>query len=132
VAATEMLGERDFSALGADARGRTVRHLAELRVVRRGDLVEVRVTANAFLRRMVRSIVALLMEVGRGRLAPEAVEGVLAGGARALHGRAAPPRGLTLERVIYESATKSKKTKRVASPTRTARSTKESTGEQGT
>ena len=34
--------------------------------MRRGDLLEIRVTANAFLRRMVRSIVALLMEVGRG------------------------------------------------------------------
>ena len=32
--------------------------------------IEIRVTANAFLRRMVRSIVALLLEAGRGRLAP--------------------------------------------------------------
>ncbi len=105
-AAARMLGERDFAALGSDMRGRTVRHLAELHVVRHGDLLEIRVTANAFLRRMVRSIVALLVEVGRGRLEPEAVEEVLDGGARALHGRAAPPRGLTLERVIYASATK--------------------------
>ncbi len=105
-AAALMLGERDFAALGADARGRTVRRVAEVRVTARGDLVEIRVTANAFLRRMVRSVVALLMEVGRGRLAPDAVDGILDGGARALHGRAAPARGLTLERVIYESATK--------------------------
>ena len=67
-AAARMLGERDFAALGADARGQTVRHVTEMRIIRRGDLVEIRVTANAFLRRMVRSIVALLMEVGRGRL----------------------------------------------------------------
>jgi len=103
-AAARMLGERDFGALGADARGRTVRNIAEVRVTGRGALVEVRVTANAFLRRMVRSVVALLMEVGRGRLAPDAVDGILDGGARALHGRAAPARGLTLERVIYASA----------------------------
>jgi len=119
-AAARMLGERDFAALGADAGGRTVRHLAELRVVRRGDLVEIRVTANAFLRRMVRSIVALLMEVGRGRLAPDAVDRVLEVGTRALHGRAAPPRGLTLERVIYASATKSKN-ERTVRPARAAR-----------
>ena len=100
-AAARMLGERDFSALGADARGQTIRNIAEMRVIRRGELVEIRVTANAFLRRMVRSVVALLMEVGRGRLAPEAVDHVLEVGARALHGRAAPARGLTLERVIY-------------------------------
>ena len=130
-AADRMLGERDFAALGADARGRTVRHIAELRVVRRGDLVEVRVTANAFLRRMVRSIVALLIEVGRGRLAPEAVDRVLDRGARALHGRAAPPRGLTLERVIYRSATK-QKNERAASPMEAARPDQRITGEQGT
>ena len=131
VAASRMLGERDFAALGADARGRTVRHLAELRVVRHGDLLEIRVTANAFLRRMVRSIVALLMEVGRGRLAPEAVDRVLDQGARALHGRTAPPRGLTLERVIYASATKSKN-ERPASPPRAAPTNLGKTGEQGT
>ncbi len=129
-AARRMLGERDFSALGADARGRTVRHLAELSVVRHGDLLEIRVTANAFLRRMVRSIVALLMEVGRGRLAPEAVDGVLDAGARALHGRAAPPRGLTLERIVYRSA-KKQNTERNASPS-AAPMDQVSTGEQGT
>jgi tRNA pseudouridine38-40 synthase len=102
--AARMVGHRDYASLGSDVRGRTIRHLAEVRVRRRGDLVEVRVTANAFLRRMVRSIVAILVAIGKGRLAPEAVDGLLDGRGRALHGRAAPPRGLTLERVIYESA----------------------------
>jgi tRNA pseudouridine38-40 synthase len=103
-AAVRMVGERDFSSLGSHAHGRTVRELAEVRVTRRGDLVEIRVTANAFLRRMVRSMVALLLEVGRGRLAAERVDAILEGRARALHGRAAPARGLTLERVVYRSA----------------------------
>jgi tRNA pseudouridine38-40 synthase len=100
-AADRMVGERDFASLGADERGRTVRHLAEVRVSRRGDLVEVRVTADAFLRRMVRSIVAILMAVGRGRLAAEDVDRLLAGSGRALDGRAAPAKGLTLERIVY-------------------------------
>lgn len=103
-AAERMVGERDFGSLGSDVRGRTVRHLAEVRVTRRGDLVEVRVTANAFLRRMVRSIVAILLAAGRGRLVPEDVDRLLDGRDRALHGRAAPARGLTLERVVYGSA----------------------------
>ena len=103
-AAARMVGERDFASLGSDARGRTVRRLAEVRVTRRGDLVEVHVTANAFLRRMVRSIVAVLMAAGRGRLGVEEVDRILDGRRRALSGQAAPPRGLTLERVIYGSA----------------------------
>jgi len=107
-AAARMLGERDFAAMGADARGRTVRHLAELRVARRGNVVEIRATANAFLRRMVRSIVAVLLEVGRGRIDPASVETMMDEGRRALHGRAAPPHGLTLERIIYRSANEPK------------------------
>lgn len=103
-AAGRMLGERDFAALGSNSRGRTVRNLAEVRVTRRGGIVEVRVTANAFLRRMVRSIVAVLLEVGRGRLAPEEAAALLDRPDRALDGRAAPPRGLTLERIVYRSA----------------------------
>jgi tRNA pseudouridine38-40 synthase len=103
-AAERMVGHRDYASLGSDVRGRTVRHLVEVRVTQRGSLVEVRVTANAFLRRMVRSIVAILLAVGQGRLAPDAVDELLGGSGRALHGRAAPPHGLTLERVIYASA----------------------------
>ena len=103
-AAERLVGERDFAALGSHVHGRTIRHLAEVRITRRGELVEIRVTANAFLRRMVRSIVAVLLEVGRGKLAPSGVDGLLAASGRALHGRAAPPRGLTLERIVYASA----------------------------
>ena len=103
--AAELPGERDFAALGSNAEGRTIRHLREVSVVQRGTSVEVRVMANAFLRRMVRSIVALLLEAGRGRLAPGSVAGLLDAGERVLHGRAAPARGLTLERVIYSNTT---------------------------
>jgi tRNA pseudouridine38-40 synthase len=102
-AAAQLVGARDFAALGSDERGRTVRHLREVSVVRTGTSVEVRVTANAFLRRMVRSIVAILLEAGRGRLAPRSVAALLDAGERALHGRAAAAHGLTLERVIYSN-----------------------------
>jgi tRNA pseudouridine38-40 synthase len=104
-AAERLVGERDFAALGSHPHGRTVRRLDEVTILRRGDLIEIRVVANAFLRRMVRSMVAVLLEVGRGRLAAERVAELMASGEqsgiRALSGRAAPARGLTLERVIY-------------------------------
>jgi tRNA pseudouridine38-40 synthase len=128
VASERMLGERDFGSLGSHATGRTVRHLAEVSVRRRGDLVEIRVVANAFLRRMVRSLVALLLEVGRGRMAAEQVDDVLASPRRALHGRAVPARGLTLERVIYDTATNRMTT--TSAPKR--RRSNDRTGEQGT
>lgn len=106
-AAALLTGERDFAALGSHPQQRTVRRVEAVAVSGRGSAVEIRVTANAFLRRMVRSMVAVLLEVGRGRLAPGAVADLLAGGeharTRALHGRAAPAHGLTLERVIYSN-----------------------------
>jgi tRNA pseudouridine38-40 synthase len=129
-AANRMTGVRDFAALGTDEHGSTVRHLAEVRVTRRGDLVEVRVTADAFLRRMVRSIVAVLLAVGRGRLAAHDVDRLLATGGRALDGRAAPPHGLTLERVIYRSA--DNRDRVVAASGDGAAANQDKTGEQET
>ncbi len=114
-AAERMAGERDFASLGSHQHGRTVRHLAEVRVSARGDLVEVRATGDSFLRRMMRSIVAILLAVGRGRVAITEVDRLLAGEARALDGRAAPARGLTLERVIYPSARQLKQSTAAAS-----------------
>ena len=133
-AAARMLGERDFAALGADARGQTVRHLAEVRVIRRGDLVEIRVTANAFLRRMVRSMVALLMEVGRGRLAPEAVD------RRPRGGRSRPPRACgagagtdpRARHLRISHRTEHERTRRVAGDGGARQSHQDMTGEQGT
>lgn len=100
-AAARMVGERDFAALGSDARGQTVRHLAAVTVRQRGTLVEVTVEGNAFLRRMVRSLVAVLLAVGRGQMASADVEQVLEARQRALYGRAAPALGLTLERISF-------------------------------
>jgi tRNA pseudouridine38-40 synthase len=119
-AARLLTGERDFAALGSHPHGRTVRRLDEVTIVRRGPLVEIRVAANAFLRRMVRSMVAVLLEVGRGGLPPEQVADLLASGERsaerALSGRAAPARGLTLERVIYPRVAETNTNKEPGTP----------------
>ena len=125
-AARELVGERDFAALGSDARGSTRRRLSGIMIVRRGHLVEIRVTGNAFLRRMVRSIVAILIEAGRGKLAAAEIPSLLGAGERALAGRAAPARGLTLERVIYL------KTERTAETPEGRIGNEERTGEQAT
>ena len=100
-AADRLVGDHDFAAFGTDRHGRTRRSVKELKVRRRGELIEVTVVADAFLRRMVRSMVAVLLHAGRGRISPDTVSELLAARERALHGRAVPPHGLTLERVVY-------------------------------
>jgi len=59
------------------------------------------ITANRFLRNMVRAIVGTLLEVGRGRRSLLDFERVIAQKDRTLAGESAPAQGLFLERVMY-------------------------------
>lgn len=97
-AATALEGRHDFSPFGG-ADPQPVRTVHRLRVRRDGSTVTIDVRADAFLRGMVRRIVATLLAVGMGRLDASAVPGLLAAGAPALGGAAAPARGLCLRRV---------------------------------
>ena len=97
-AATAFEGRHDFSAVGG-ADPQPVRTVHRLRVRRDGSLVTIDVRADAFLRGMVRRIVAVLLAVGTGQLDATAVPGLLTAGRPALRGAAAPARGLCLRRV---------------------------------
>ena len=65
-------------------------------------LVELSIAANAFCHRMVRSIVATSVEIGRGRLDPEAALEILGRHDQSAGSGSAPPQGLTLMAVEYE------------------------------
>ncbi|MBF6605513.1 MAG: tRNA pseudouridine(38-40) synthase TruA [Chloroflexi bacterium] len=94
-----LVGRHDFSAFGAVDRG-PVRTLHRVRVRRTGSVVTVDVAADAFLRGMVRRIVAVLLEVGRGEMDGSAVAAALVAGRPALDGAMAPAKGLCLRRVV--------------------------------
>jgi tRNA pseudouridine38-40 synthase len=98
-AATALEGRHDFSAFGG-ADPQPVRTVHRIRVGRQGAAVTIDVRADAFLRGMVRRIVATLLAVGRGTLEASAVPGLLTAGEPALGGAAAPARGLCLRRVV--------------------------------
>jgi tRNA pseudouridine38-40 synthase len=105
-AARHLVGEHDFASFcrrpGVDRS--TSRHLRRLAVRRDGDVLTIRAVANSFLHQMVRSLVGTLVAVGEGTLDPDAMPAILAARDRAAAGRIAPPRGLTLDRVIYGRA----------------------------
>jgi tRNA pseudouridine38-40 synthase len=69
--------------------------------VTHGDMLILRITANRFLRGMVRSIVGTAVEVGRGSTTPGQFEEILAARDRGAAGATAPPHGLYLEAVRY-------------------------------
>ena len=108
-AARLFLGEHDwtaFSATQSDALSR-VRTVTELDVTEhvdekgRGRLVEIKASADGFLRYMVRSIAGTLLEVGRNELDEETILRALKSGDRSIVGATAPAHGLTLLEVHY-------------------------------
>ena len=98
-----LVGTHDFSsyrALGCQAKS-PVRTLHSLAVVRRGELIDIRVHANAFLHHMIRNIAGVLIAIGRGDRSVDWAAQVLAQRDRTQGGVTAPPDGLYLERVWY-------------------------------
>ena len=98
-AGSVLVGRHDFSAFGA-AHRQPLRTVHSVRVRRTGSLVTIDVAADAFLRQMVRRVVAVLLEVGHGRTNEEAVAEALASRRPALNGATAPAKGLCLKRVV--------------------------------
>jgi tRNA pseudouridine38-40 synthase len=98
VAADLLLGEHDFRAFTPTATQHEVfkRNVSSARWHRRGDALEFEITADSFLRHMVRTLVGTMVEMEPERIAP-----LLEGGARSEGGSTAPPHGLYLERVGY-------------------------------
>jgi len=62
-AGSALMGRHDFSAFGASHR-QPVRTVHSVRIRRAGSVVTIDIAADAFLRQMVRRIVAVLLEVG--------------------------------------------------------------------
>ena len=98
-AAVAFEGRHDYSAFGGSD-PQPVRTVHRVRVRRAGDLITIDVRADAFLRGMVRRMVAALLAVGRGALPEGSIAGLLAGATPALDGAAAAAKGLCLRRVV--------------------------------
>lgn len=100
-----LLGENDFTSFrSVECQSKTpMRNIMHLEVKRRGDLVLIDVTANAFLHHMVRNIAGVLMAVGARKKAASWVSDVLIAKDRKLGAETAPPYGLYLVDVTYPS-----------------------------
>jgi tRNA pseudouridine38-40 synthase len=100
----DLLGQHDFRAFraSADERTDTVRQLFRASVrTARGDarILELKVTGDRFMYRMMRIITGTLVDVARGALEPGAIRRALRSGSRDDLGVTAPPIGLYLEHV---------------------------------
>lgn len=105
-ACQSLIGELDFTSFRSiECQSKTpMRNVHHLQVTRRGDMVIIDITANAFLHHMVRNIVGVLMAVGSGRKPQVWVKDVLLAKDRKLGAETAPPYGLYLVDVVYPEA----------------------------
>jgi tRNA pseudouridine38-40 synthase len=102
-AARRFIGEHDFAAfrsLGSEEKT-TVRRVFVSEWSRDGKRFVYRVEAGGFMRHMVRTMVATMVAIGRGKLAPAQVTALIEARDRALVPASAPPCGLFLAEVRY-------------------------------
>jgi len=103
-AAALLPGRHDFSAFRASGSGNLnpVRQVLAARwQTHPGGWLRFTITATGFLRGMVRSLVGTMVEIGKGKAAPELLAELLKSGERRLAGPTAPAQGLYLVEVVY-------------------------------
>lgn len=104
-AAEALLGEHDFRSFSAANTSIQdfVRIIYDVRIERYGQQLHLVITGNGFLYNMVRIIAGTLWEIGIGKRQPEEMATIIAAKDRSQAGKTAPPQGLYLEKVGYES-----------------------------
>lgn len=106
--ATEhLIGTHDFSSFEASGSPRPHSHrtVHDARIFTQPEaIICFEITANGFLRFMVRNIVGTLSDVGIGKISPEGFKQIRLSRNRDRAGATAPAQGLFLVRVIYDEA----------------------------
>ncbi|MFH0920906.1 MAG: tRNA pseudouridine(38-40) synthase TruA [Fibrobacterota bacterium] len=103
-AARKLLGVHDFRYFSiATGEKSTICDIKKLEIHDTDDEIQITLCANRFLHKMVRMIVGLLIDIGRGKVELSYIDEVLSGKkVKRKKGFAAPAHGLCLVRVDYE------------------------------
>jgi len=103
--ASALMGTHDFTAFtpAETYHVRFEREVLDARWEERGELLELWIEADTFMRHMNRALVGTMLEVAGGRRSLEDFRRLLAGAHRSEAGPTAPAHGLYLASVRYES-----------------------------
>ena len=102
-AANYLIGQQDFTSF-SKLHTQTATNLCKITEARwrkEGNLLIFTLTADRFLRNMVRAIVGTLLEIGRGKRKPEEMQTIIEAKDRRKAGYSVPAQGLFLEKVEY-------------------------------
>ena len=104
--ASALPGEQDFAVFAATGGGEksTTRRVTRARFYEREELLVFEIAANAFLRKMVRSVLGTILKLESEGRGPDALRDLIASRERSRAGATAPARGLFLEAVRYDDA----------------------------
>jgi tRNA pseudouridine38-40 synthase len=103
-AASLLVGRQDFASFSEIEEGKkqsSIVVVERAEIFTDGDLICFRISASHFLWKMVRRIVGMLAEVGRGKASVEDFHRLLKFQSNAAAKHTAPPSGLFLEKVLY-------------------------------
>lgn len=101
--ASYIVGKHDFCSFmtsGGQVQS-TVREVYSLSVEKKGDIIEILISADGYLYNMVRIIVGTLVCVGEGKYPPQYVKEIIEACDRQKAGPTAPPQGLYLYQIVY-------------------------------
>lgn len=100
-----LLGEQDFKSFSKTKTdvNTFICRIFEARWEQRDDNFVFHISANRFLRGMVRAIVGTMIDIGSGKFPPQNMKSIIAAKNRKAASSAAPAEGLYLTRVVYPS-----------------------------
>jgi tRNA pseudouridine38-40 synthase len=103
--ASVLTGEHDFTCFSAegDANKSKVRHVRTSAFHVEGDTLVYTIAAGSFLWKMVRTIIGTFLMLEEQGLGAREMRLIIESGSRSNAGGTAPPRGLFLERVVYDA-----------------------------
>lgn len=102
-ASKHFIGTHDFASFKGSqgATKTTVRTITSLEVAQYDHYVKIFAKGNGFLYNMVRIIAGTLVDVGKGKIAPDHIPAIIEARDRLKAGPTAPAHGLVLEEIFY-------------------------------